>query len=126
MKPKLITQYKCDSCSKLHSDYSDAGDCCAPDPETVYACSVCKEELESADFDRHDCLGEKAPEWIEGELCLCGAHLIASDYRPSTFLGAEIRCERCRDKVLAGIPAGEAVRQSFLERGLRARYDFRS
>jgi hypothetical protein len=116
MKPKVTTKYKCGECSRLHDYYSSAQDCCAPDVETVYGCSVCKEELETDDINSHACLGEPAPEWIEGALCLCGAKLIADDYRPSVLLGTEIRCRQCREKVLAGVPAGEAVRQSFLER----------
>jgi hypothetical protein len=86
----------------------------------VFVCESCEQEFDREDKAKeHDHDG--APIWLEGSLCLCGASLINDDFEPSLLLGTEIRCARCRDKIAAGIPSGEAVRQSFAERGLRVR-----
>jgi DNA-directed RNA polymerase subunit RPC12/RpoP len=112
-------KWRCGNCETLHEDESDAQRCCRPSAQEVWICLVCKEEFDDKDEIRtHDCIDpvDGAAAEIEGLPCLCGERLIAEDYRPSIQLGSQVYCERCRAKILQGVPTGDAITQSFRER----------
>lgn len=120
-KMGFTIKYRCESCDKLHQFEDDAAACCTS-VDAVYVCDECKQPFDQReDFAAHVCEGKPAPEWVEGSLCLCGATLESHDYRPSMLLGAQVMCSRCREKLIAGTPAGEAIAQSFQERGIEVR-----
>ena len=115
-------KYRCGECDTLH-DYEDhALECCAPEVEHVFVCDDCEAEMKTEELAKaHICGRVDPPEWVDGDLCLCGAMLTADDHRPSMLLGDQVRCARCRTKIESGVPSGEAVRQSFTERALAIR-----
>jgi len=107
--------YQCPRCDTVHEDEDDAEDCCKPDVETVYICERC-EDLEKhyrtvKEADACECRGKN-----DGPRCLCGEFLTEADERPSSYLGSLVRCQACRDRLIAGIASGDAVRASFQER----------
>lgn len=114
---KAKEKWKCPACEDLHDEEYQAQRCCRP--EQVWICGYCEEQHDDQS-DAEDCCSS-LPDGATGILCLCGAHLQPSDERPSMLIGDQVRCERCREKVLAGVPSGEAIRQSFLERGIAIR-----
>lgn len=114
--------FRCGECDQLHEYEDDAESCCAPKVEQVFVCDDCDAEMKTEDMAKaHVCGLVDPPEWVEDRICLCGARLIAEDYRPSMLLGTQIRCERCREKLLEGKTAPQAVIESFTERGLAQR-----
>jgi hypothetical protein len=114
---KAKEQWRCMACEQLHDNKSGAQNCCRV--ENVWVCGRCNEEHDSKD-EAEDCCGS-LPEGATGILCLCGAHLHSADERESRLIGEIVRCARCREKIMAGIPSGEAIRQSFIERGIEIR-----
>ena len=110
-------KYKCGRCSALHGSRWDAEECCKPGVDVVYVCDSCDEQFDrEREAKSHE--HEGVPAWVEGSQCLCGAHVVQEDYEQSMLLGSLVRCQRCREKLFAGMPSGEAVRQSFTERGI--------
>jgi hypothetical protein len=117
-------KWRCGNCATIHHKEYDAERCCRPSVQELWVCNLCKGEFDDkSEIVVHSCIDpiDAAANLVEGSHCLCGALLIAEDYRPSMILGDQVRCPRCRTKVEAGIPAGEAVRQSFVERGIAVR-----
>src|ERR1043165_539935 len=111
--------YQCPRCNTVHEEEIDAEECCKPDVRTVYICHRCedlKKPYKTAkEADACKCRGKN-----DGPRCLCGEFLTEADDRPSMFLGSLVRCEACREKILAGVPSGQAVRENFAERiGIR-------
>lgn len=113
-------KYKCGRCGSIFPYRGDAEECCKPEVDHVYVCDSCNKEFD-LEYDAKSHEHDGVPLWVERTPCLCGARLEQSDYEPSMVLGDQVRCERCREKILAGVPSGEAARQSFEERALAIR-----
>jgi hypothetical protein len=107
--------YQCRRCDGVYEQEIDAEECCGPTVKTVYVCDRCKDLKKhyrtQKEADACQCRGKN-----DGPRCLCGEFLKEEDERPSMYLGSLVRCSPCREKLLRGVPSGEAARMSFAER----------
>ena len=63
MNPTL--KYRCDQCSEIHEDYSDARRCCDPVIDEIYVCENCKKTFNHFEEDEAKACCEEL--YIDGE-----------------------------------------------------------